>query len=412
MHRLYKQTALLLVFSAVFLSPPDVMAVNEREVELRKRINIIEKEIENRKNELEKEEKKLKSQKNKKKKALGELEHTEKTIEVLQRNLWKIRKEEKYLKTELSSAQKEYDDAVGHIKEHSEEYSSRLKSMYKRQNVSALEILFSTDSSSSFLWGLKMLSILAMEDIKVLGELRAKQDTIRTAINNIKTVFDAKVALSKTKRREEKKLSNTVKKQKTILSEYDKVLEFQEYVVKSAQRKKEELQKEMDRLTSEIAEQMKKEKIPVALRGYNFTDRKGKLIWPVSGKVVSKFGLVVDKITKTKINNRGIEILTTHGEPVRSIGKGQVAMTDFIRGYGNFVIIYHPKDYYSIYGHLADIFVNGGDILDEGTIIGSAGSTGLLDDSEARLKLEIRKGSRPENPLSWLKSDSRRISQK
>ena len=71
-------------------------------------------------------------------------------------------------------------------------------------------------------------------------------------------------------------------------------------------------------------------------------------------------------------------------------------------------MVFHPPDYYTIYGHLSDILVNRGDIVMAGTVVGLAGSTGRLDDSVSCLLLEILKGEAPQNPLSWLRPDHRR----
>ena len=120
---------------------------------------------------------------------------------------------------------------------------------------------------------------------------------------------------------------------------------------------------------------------------------------------------MIDSSTKTQTNNRGIEIETKHGEQVSAIGDGVVFMTQYFRGYGNFVLISHPshpQDYYTIYGHLSDILVNNGDIVLGDDVIGLAGSTGMIDSNSSRLVLEILKGEKPENPLNWLSPDRQR----
>jgi murein DD-endopeptidase MepM/ murein hydrolase activator NlpD len=230
-------------------------------------------------------------------------------------------------------------------------------------------------------------------------------------MDTIKAALEAKVALAEATRKQEKDLSTAKRQRQLLLVEIENDLKLQEERILRWQDELEKSQAQIEKWRKEIAEQMKLEKISDALRNYNFASRKGKLPWPVNGTVVGTFGVVVDERTRTKTNNRGIEILTKHGEPVRAIGRGKVAMTNFIRGYGNFILIYHPTDYYTLYGHLADILVNKGDEVGEGVVIGSAGSTGLLDDHEAHLKLEILIGSKPDDPLAWLIPDSRRVAQ-
>jgi murein DD-endopeptidase MepM/ murein hydrolase activator NlpD len=142
---------------------------------------------------------------------------------------------------------------------------------------------------------------------------------------------------------------------------------------------------------------------PGALRDYNFVSRKGKLPWPVNGSIVSGFGRQVDGKTKTVTINRGVEFKTKHGDQVRTIGTGRVVKTQSIRGYGNFVMIHHYPTYYSIYAHLSNILVSEGDIVQEGSVVGLAGSTGLVDDRDSRLLVEVLNGREPENPVRWLR---------
>ena len=119
--------------------------------------------------------------------------------------------------------------------------------------------------------------------------------------------------------------------------------------------------------------------------------------------MVTGFGLLTDPRTKTKTRSRGIEIATSHGDNVSSAGAGIVVITDSIRGYGNYVVVYHPPNIYTLYGHLADIYVTQYTEVAEGGLIGLAGSTGLIDDSESRLLFEVLNGKTPEDPRSWLR---------
>lgn len=401
----------LLVLTCVVIAAGSAFTLDEKDTDLRKRIESLEKEIEKAKKELENEEKKLNSRKQEKQKVLIELEHTEKKIQTLNKNLFLITNEERLLQRDISSAQHNYNSANRQIEEHKAQYAARLKSIYKRHNVSPFDIVFSTDSFSSFRWGIKMLTVLAEEDMEILETLRARQDTIRVAITTIKSALDAKVALARVKQTEEKQLSSSQKKQKVLLSDIDKDIGLRNEKIEKKLQEKIEAEALIRKYIRQNEEQMKKKGVPPELKGYNFAFLKGKLPWPVSGKVVTRFGLVIDRETKTKVTSRGIEILAKYNEPVRSVGRGSVAMTNSIRGYGNFIIIYHPENYYSVYGHLSDILVNTGDIVDEGITIGTAGSTGLLDVSDVQLKLEVLNGSEPEDPLTWLRQENWRLAQ-
>ena len=389
----------------------DLYTVRFSSGELQNRINTIKREIEKSEEKLKNDEEKLKSIKKKKEKVLGSLDLYEKKINNVNRNILAINKEEIFLKNRISETKSQIEKANRMIQDRSDEYSGTLRSIYKRQKVSPLELFFSSGSVSSFLRGFTLFSAIAVEDLRVLGELHARQDTLRTSMEKYEEARDAQLALARVKRGEEKQLSNTKKKQKTLLSSLDHDMQFQEDIIHKQRKEIEKFYATLEIWQKEFKKRIETIPISEELKNYNFAGRKGKLSWPVSGKVVRLFGLDYDEKTKTRTPNRGIEILTRHGEEVRSIASGKVAFMNTMRQYGNFIMIYHPPGYWTLYGHLSDILVTRDEEVVEGAIIGSAGSTGLINDKEARLLLEVLKGSNPENPLAWLRPDKRRVSQ-
>ena len=397
---IYHLTCILIfIFSAFFIT----IEVLSGENDISERIKKIEKEMEKVKNELENGEKRLKKLKSKEEKVMAELDIQEKKIEAIHNNMRNIRKEEKTIKTQINSAEKNYDNSKKHFESRSNIYAERLRSMYRRQNISPVGMLFTAGSISSFLRGFKMLSLLAIADLNILNEMRLQTHEIKTSMHKLQIALKANMELAKTRKREQITLSNTSEKKRIIL---DEIL-LDEKLQEARNRKFEEEYKNSQAKLDKSIREMEKAKppLPPSLEGYDFAQYKGKLSWPVNGKIVSKFGKVIDSKTKTATKNRGVEIETKLGEPVASIGNGQVVMTQFFRGYGNFVLIHHPPNYYTIYGHLSDILVNKDDIVSEGAIIGLAGNTGMIDNSSSRLVLEVLKGEQPENPLVWLRPE-------
>ena len=370
------------------------------------RIRNIERSIEKKRKELEKTEKQLRNLKTQEKKTVVELSKTQKTINSIHKNLIAIRKDEKVLSNDIASSQRRYDNARQTLSDMSERYSRHLRSMYKRQNISPFGMLFSSGSVSAIMRGIQMLSRIAAADLAVIDDFREEANSLSVSMNRLKKALNAKTSLARTKEREKMTLANTRDKKKKILESIKRDETKTEQLM--AEYRKDLEQAQASR--SKFIRDREKMNLPVhqALKGFDFSKHKGKLLWPVGGKVISKFGTNVDPRTKTKTTNRGVEIETRQGEPVAAIVDGEVVMTQFFRGYGNFVMVFHPPDYYTIYGHLSDILVNRGDIVMSGTVVGLAGSTGLLDDSSSHLLLEVLKGEKPQNPLSWLRSDHRR----
>ncbi len=394
----------ILIFVSIILFMS--VEVFSDEDDISKRIKKIEKDIEKVKKELDKGEKKLKKLKSNEKKILAELDLSEKKIETIHSSLRIIKNEEKLLRSDIIKSGKNYNNSAKNFESRSESYAERLRSMYKRHNISPLGMFFSAGSISSVLRGLKMLSVLATADLDILHDMRTQIHEMKSSMTTLQSALNANIELTRTRKREQNSLDNTRNKKRKLLEEI-----LQDEKLQEARNRKylEEYKKSQSKLDNAISvRERARPPLPPSLEGYNFATFKGKLIWPVNGKVVSKFGRVVDSRTKTTTNNRGIEIDTNLGEPISSIGDGQIVMTQFLRGYGNFVMIHHPPNFYTIYGHLSDILVNKDQVVSAGGIIGLAGNTGMIDNSSSRLVLEVLKGDKPENPLVWLRPSSQR----
>lgn len=122
---------------------------------------------------------------------------------------------------------------------------------------------------------------------------------------------------------------------------------------------------------------------------------KGKFIWPVRGKVTSRFGMRKGK------PHDGIDISAPEGTPVVAAAAGRVIYSsDKIRSYGNLVIIKHQGRYSTVYAHNQKNLVGEGDFVEKGQVIARVGDTGRA--SAPHLHFEVRFGKKPRNPEFFL----------
>lgn len=133
----------------------------------------------------------------------------------------------------------------------------------------------------------------------------------------------------------------------------------------------------------------------------DFRKTKGKLPWPVRGKIVTQYGKVRDPKTKTTINNTDIEISSTPGTRVQSVFKGLVQMITYLPGYGNTVIMDHGKGYYTVYSHLDEIYVEKGEFIDTGYVLATVRESTTRNNT--RLGFGIYGGNETYNPVKWLR---------
>lgn len=123
----------------------------------------------------------------------------------------------------------------------------------------------------------------------------------------------------------------------------------------------------------------------------------GALIWPVRGKVVSKFG----PKGAGKIND-GITIAAREGEEVRAAAGGEVVFIgDQLKGYGNMVLIRHADGRHTTYAHLKRIDVSRYDRVEQGDAIGMVGAG---NDARPQLYFAVRKDDRFVDPEQYLSS--------
>ncbi len=135
----------------------------------------------------------------------------------------------------------------------------------------------------------------------------------------------------------------------------------------------------------------------VATPSNNSANESNKdFIWPVKGKVISKFG-----DDRMGAKNDGITLAVPENTPVKSISSGTVAYVGSdLSDYGNMVIIRHDNGYISAYSHNKSVNVKKGDKVQQGDVIARSGSTGKVKDPQ--LHFSIRQGREPVNPIGLI----------
>ena len=133
----------------------------------------------------------------------------------------------------------------------------------------------------------------------------------------------------------------------------------------------------------------------------SFDEQKGRLQSPVKGKIISSFGTKRKGDYNAFTFQSGIDIKAKRGTPVKNVFNGEVMFAQWLKGYGNLMIINHGNNYYTLYAHLEELYKKKGERVDTGKIIGTAGDTGSI--KGPCLHFEVRHHGKPVDPLKWLK---------
>ncbi|NWB67161.1 murein hydrolase activator EnvC [Pseudomonas sp. I8001] len=134
--------------------------------------------------------------------------------------------------------------------------------------------------------------------------------------------------------------------------------------------------------------------------GGPFASARGKLPWPVDGRLLARFGETRGDDTRAKWD--GVMISAGAGTQVHAIHGGRVVFADWLRGAGLLVILDHGNGYLSLYGHNQTLLKAAGDVVKAGESISTVGNSGGQD--TPALYFAIRQQGRPSDPAQWCRT--------
>ena len=126
----------------------------------------------------------------------------------------------------------------------------------------------------------------------------------------------------------------------------------------------------------------------------DFAALKGKLPWPVNGKLIRKFGSA-----RTEGTWDGVLIDAGEGMEIKAVTGGKVVYAEWLRSYGLLIIIDHGEGYMTLYAFNQSLYKHTGDLVKAGDVIASVGQSGGR--SQAGLYFGIRKKGEPIDPVEW-----------
>jgi septal ring factor EnvC (AmiA/AmiB activator) len=352
----------------------------------------------------------LESVKKKEQSVLEELRKTTSELNEIERQLAAQREKIKRLNSNIAQLQEEIkiDSAV--LQEHKAHLKKRLRTLIMfTVNKDALLALLSGEDISQTLRIERYLRDISDYDYnlikkykKELNALAAKETGLRELFVSLKMEGKSLSKLEdslKEKKKEREALLANVRKEKGIFE--NMIRELKETsnrlltIIRDTERQEREARK---RRGAKTRPGTKEEELQ---DDSGFGKMKGKLHWPVTGKVALQYGTQVDPIFNLPVFRSGIHVKTENGAPVKAVHEGRVVFADDFKGYGQLIIVSHGSGYHSLYGNLAKIFSKNGAIIKEDQTIGESGESSTLGTSG--LYFEIRYKGKPLDPQQWLR---------
>jgi septal ring factor EnvC (AmiA/AmiB activator) len=350
---------------------------------------------------------KIKKEEEDLKKAKQEENKTLQQLDVISKELSKNQNELNSLNGKLKNLKKKGVDLDGQVKELHKEiaeqkklFNKRLIALYRYQRGGGmLRTIFSSSSYLDLSRRTKFIVIILNQDRQIISTFL---EQIASIEEKKITLQENRNSLEKTKERISDKKSQIARKKEAkseLLKRIQEEKELHEVAIKELEKASRELQSLIDGLEKQQA----KEKAPsLPVKSTGFAKLKGKLPFPVQGKIISRYGKKIDPKLNTTFFQKGIEIAADQGDEVRAVYQGKVLYAKWFKGYGKIIIVDHGENYYSLSGHLSKILKTPGDHVEAGEVIALSGDTGSL--KGPCLYFELRHQGKTVNPLPWLRS--------
>jgi septal ring factor EnvC (AmiA/AmiB activator) len=165
------------------------------------------------------------------------------------------------------------------------------------------------------------------------------------------------------------------------------------------QRLGRELKSAAKRLEKELTQMRGTEEAPEPAEG-GFEAQKGRLPWPVQGRVEMTFGKKVEPESGMVMVSKGVDLRAPQSAEIRAVFGGTVAHANSIEGYGRLLILDHGGGWYTLYAHCESLTVQKGQSVNQHQVIAFVGDSGST--KGPYLYFEIRQGKKPIDPLEWL----------
>lgn len=373
-----------------------------------------QKELEGLRSQIQKYEERIKESEKRERSTVQRLDDYDRQTSLIRTLVTHLTQDIAENQKEIAIAQLNLVTAENELRKLKREFARIIIGMYKRGRTRDTELLLSADNINEMFIRSKYLKVYSEKQRQQAEEIRKRKKEIELQKMMLEEKLKQQQLAITEKRTEESVLKRKVGVQQGLLSKVRQDKELYE----SQLRRKQAAARKIERLISDLIERERKkieearkakaksagkaEPAPlpsVPISNTKFSKLRGRLPWPVSqGSIVESFGEHINPRLGTVTINNGIDIATPVGTQIRSVADGTVALSSFVAGFGNLLIIGHDDGFLSVYAHLSEVLVRKDKKVVAGQVIARSGE----GDSGPRLHFELWYERTKQNPLSWL----------
>jgi murein hydrolase activator len=344
--------------------------------------------------------------------AVEELKTREKSLADINRVLHELREEKALVSTSLSDLTTQIATAKNQARTQQTQLNTLLRAQQRNGNVDSLRLFLEGRDVAQAERQLHYYGYIASLRANTIGKHK-------DALNTLANLEEAAVRKQELLVVNEVEQNRTKRQLEASRADYEKLLLKVSATLDVSRREVGRLQKDEDALTKLMANLAKPPpekpaiakpdvtpnkpnnsvKPPIPSVSTNFANAKGTLPPPLVGELIGRFGAQRETAGLTW---KGVFIRAKPGEKVNAVAAGRVAHADWLRGFGNLIIVDHGDTYMSLYANNESLLKTVGDSVSAGDAIAIVG-TGPIMVKESGVYFEIRHEGSPLDPAKWLK---------
>ncbi len=335
--------------------------------------------------------------------AADALRESERAISDSNRKIAELAEQQRAADFKLNELQTQQQQLKQHLSWQQTLLSKLLYQQYLGGKHEYLRLMLDNQDPSKVARDLQYFRYIARNRAAWLAGLRNDLNALNVVSDKVHEQSETLAKFRAEQADQKEKLKQVQHEKLQVLSQISRQLAQQRHEISRLQHDENRLAQ----LVSKIAEMLAKPKSKSMFRNDNIPDSRfdgkpfeqlqGKLVLPVKGDITNHFGTARPDST---VLWKGLFIKTASGQPVKAVAAGRVVFADWLRGFGNLIIVDHGNAYMSLYGNNETLYKQVGDELRGGDTIATVGNSG--GNSDSGLYFELRHESRPLDPAKWL----------
>lgn len=330
------------------------------------------------------------------------LRDSERAISESNRSLRDLAAKQRAIQARLIDLQQQETRAGNDIESQQRLLARQLYQQYIGNQPDAVKLLLNREDPNRIARDLHYLTYLARMRAEQIRSLRASIRQLDNLEAETKQQSEALAAVQTEQQAQREKIEHEKQTRRDVLQKVARQIESQRHEISKLKRDEQRLARLVEQISQMIArsraETPRNDRLPdSSTDGSAFAELKGKLSLPVRGELKGRFG---SPRADGGLSWKGVFIASQPNQEVRAIAAGRVVFADWLRGFGNLLIIDHGGGYMSLYGNNESLFKQVGQATRGGETIAAVGNSG--GNTDYGLYFEMRHQGKAFDPLSWV----------